>query len=169
MSSPGNQDPKSELIVSWPGPEGLKRLVAKVRHSYATHFAWHPDLRRLVVADRTNPGSNYLIELEGRGAVAQYFVHPYQGVERGAWTWMSGPDLTLNSRNSLELATLRGAGRISRSLGQLEVSPDGKWAAAFISAWDLNDPRPASLPPLRPGVRGEIWLWNLCEGNPIQN
>lgn len=49
VSSPGNQDPKSELIVSWPGPEGMKRLVAKVRHSYATHFAWHPDLRRLVV------------------------------------------------------------------------------------------------------------------------
>lgn len=169
VSSPGNQEPKSELIVSWPGPEGMKRLVAKVRHSYATHFAWHPDLRRLVVADRENPGSNYLIELDGRGAVSQYFVYPYQGVERGCWTWMSGPDLTLNSRNSLQLGTLRGAGRVSRSFGRLEVSDDGKWAAAFMSSWDLNDPRPASLPPLRPGVRGEIWIWNLCEGNPIQH
>lgn len=169
VSSPGNQFQNTGLIISWPGPEGMKRLVTRAPHTSMAHFAWHPDLRRLVVADRENVGASYLIELEGRGAVSQYFVYPYQGTERGFWTWSSGPDLTLNNRNSLELAMLRGAGRTNRSLSRLEVSPDGTWAAAFVSAWDVNDPRPASLPPLRPGVRGEIWIWNLCEGNGIQN
>lgn len=169
VSSPDNQFQNTDLIISWPGPEGMKRLVTKAQHTSMAHFAWHPDLRRLVVADRENNTVSHFIELEGRGAVSSAFVYPYQGVERGFWLEMRGPDTTLKSWLPFELATLRGAARISRSFGRLEVSSDGKWAAAYMIASDSNDPRPTSLPPLRPGVRGEIWIWNLCEGNAIQN
>lgn len=167
--SPDSTYPQGPLIIWRYDGNAMQRVEVPIGCDHDTKFSWHPDFSQIVVSNRRMPLSEHRVSFVGGWHVLQSRMFPYQGVERGVGFTREEGGFGMHDRRQIPIGVLRGADAVDSSFPQFEVSPDGQWAAAYIRAESLNAKRPASLPPLRPGVRGEVWLWNLCEGNPIQN
>jgi hypothetical protein len=167
--SPDRTYPRGPLIIWWSDANAVRRVEAAIGCDYDTRFSWHPDFSRIVVSSRAMPLFEHHVSLLGGQHPLQSRIYPYQGVERGVGFTREEGGFRMHDRRQVPVGVLRGGDAVDRSFPQFEVSSDGHWAAAYISTDFLNAERPAALPPPRPGVRGEIWLWNLCEGHPIQN
>ncbi|MBY0113115.1 MAG: hypothetical protein K2Y21_09850 [Phycisphaerales bacterium] len=157
------------LVVRWIENKEGRETRVPFGASYLTRFSWHPSQPRILLHGRDGLFQEQQVPIDGSRPRSQQRLLPYQGVERGAMLFRVDNDQQLTTRMDVPLGVLRGGSALSSAFLSGEVSADGKWIAVFVSTGDPNVVRPASLPPPRPGIRGEIWLWNLCEGNPIQN
>jgi len=148
-------DDTIDSILNIPNGTSINRIPFRCRAEWNSRFQWLPDGRKIEIADSTGFGA-VLLDTQTGQISYQPCLFPFAGEERGMYVQSNLEGHGLMSRLGKSIGTLGGAGDYP-SDRSFAVSPNGRWAAAYV---DVTPNRRAGQ---SPDTQAEIWVWDLSK------
>lgn len=150
-----------DSILSIPNGTSIARFPFRSRAQWSSPVHWLPDGRRIEIANDFGLFRGMVLDTQTGQAIDQVCLFPFGGEERGMYVQTKLEGHGLMSKRGKEIGILGGAGDYPSDRG-FAVSPDGRWAAAYV---DVTPNRRAGI---RTDTQAEIWVWDLSKLPPIE-